>query len=1179
MKNMMLDTFNGKVWYPRFYDLDTSFSLNNSGVIKIGVDAEIEAGTFNTSGSRLWSKIMVAYRAELVEQYRQLRSNKFNYNTIMEFMYGEQISKIPQSYYNKDAQVKYLDFGSQYLDKLHGSRYEHMKQWVKNRLLYVDTLLDYTSTTDDTITIRANTLNQITFKIETYSPQYLRIKWKNGLVEKKKVKGLTEFTNRVDTATDQEILIYNASQIKVLDGLPSANPNSIDLANATRLTQLKVPNSTKLTTINGGSQGGMSGATLAYLNYLDLSGCTSLTGSVVLTNCPLISYVNVNNTLVNDVQLPSACVSLKEIWYPKAIQMISLSDLPELKVVGLQSGHSCKELKLINCPKVEAFGDRGFNASTQKYTIPHFVYLSGLNSLYLDNSFINEPKLYIGAIKESLTLRNIPSLEEIQIGMNTYELPSDTLMNKLNSLGDFSFNTFNCPKLKNFRTSAFIYGGEKLSIYYGKDVKYTSGATFTDSHSIMFKNMDFSNSQIENFYFDVPTCCTILKLPSSIRVFRAGIYMDTNYSNNNLYFNSADVSSIPGFKPFRVGNFFNTIWVVREGIEMSDSDIGKWDFNNKEIIDFAVYQHNRKQINVNGINTISWILDWKPILKNIKIKSINYSPNAEIFTWGDNINYNLSEFGGESLVYALYGARDSINFTLPTNYENIKFYTCALVNINTTKIKWSDEITLKVIENVEYARDSKDIILAEQTNYETDGIIVNLNKIKEGGLGNSSYFARSNLKYIKQLNINNYTGSVSLLFGRNDHNYETTQFVKVGDVNIPKSNYADSLFRDIPTLEEVGNINIPLNTNLSYFFHNCSNLKKVGNINIPSSSSNNDMFLYCGQLEEVGDIINDVTVSNCTNLFNGCSKLKRVGNLLMKPNNCQSFFNGCGLLESVATLPDLSVTTNISYFFNGSVVRAEWMEYIYQMLSNRSNMTVNCTRLYAGATYIGGDTITLKLYNSMSNYDAIISGIKGVTKFIFDMSTLDIYVADRGRVTTNLPSYNYCKIILPKKMGNTMSLGVISGNMNFYELAWCKDNGTLEFDRTYYESGNFILSDGAHGNGRKIKIINFPLDIHIGTFQMSWYSNVYYISGTTWSGIETTDSLIPAYYCYMVKSVQEDLIYNHIGRTENGATFTLYTKYYNEEFGQLVSYTSTEITNMITHLTNLGWNVVRQNNG
>ena len=192
LKNMMFDTWDGQIFYPRFYDLDTICSYDNSGQIKFDVDIEMEQGYWNTSSSRLWTKIRDYMHDDLVEIYKDMRQNGLSFENLMKYFYDDQISKIPQTYYNKDADIKYIPYADQYIGKAHGDGYQHLKRWLKRRITFCDTLFDYTpSYTNDILTIRANTTEEMTLEIETYTPVYQHLSWYNNQMDKKKIDGKT----------------------------------------------------------------------------------------------------------------------------------------------------------------------------------------------------------------------------------------------------------------------------------------------------------------------------------------------------------------------------------------------------------------------------------------------------------------------------------------------------------------------------------------------------------------------------------------------------------------------------------------------------------------------------------------------------------------------------------------------------------------------------------------------------------------------------------------------------------------------------------------------------------------------------------------------------------------------------------------------------------------------------
>ena len=116
-KNMKVTSFDGgNTWFLQVYDADTTIGLNNTWFLSFDMDIEMgDENVFNTTGSKLWKKVLLLFDAELKQQYSLMRQDRFTVDNIMKYLYGEQISQIPATFYNKDMQTKYLNFGSSYL--------------------------------------------------------------------------------------------------------------------------------------------------------------------------------------------------------------------------------------------------------------------------------------------------------------------------------------------------------------------------------------------------------------------------------------------------------------------------------------------------------------------------------------------------------------------------------------------------------------------------------------------------------------------------------------------------------------------------------------------------------------------------------------------------------------------------------------------------------------------------------------------------------------------------------------------------------------------------------------------------------------------------------------------------------------------------------------------------------
>ena len=231
------------------------------------------SGVFNTSGSNLWVKLQRVFYNDIVTEYSKMRSNRFTLENIMKYIYDEQISKIPERYYNMDMQTKYLQFGSQYLYACHGDSYHHIKKWLTERLAFMDTLFNYAVSSSNYITIRTNKTGYVYMDIQTYIPLYVTVKWRNdatgtGIQTLKVGKGETvRFSTTLPAATDQEIVIYGGQYLKDLGDLSNLAPTALLISNANKLTKVKCSSPNLINT---------DLSQLKYLREIDLHGCTML---------------------------------------------------------------------------------------------------------------------------------------------------------------------------------------------------------------------------------------------------------------------------------------------------------------------------------------------------------------------------------------------------------------------------------------------------------------------------------------------------------------------------------------------------------------------------------------------------------------------------------------------------------------------------------------------------------------------------------------------------------------------------------------------------------------------------------------------------------------------------------------------------------------------------------------
>ena len=418
-KNMKLTTWDGLIWYPQVYDADTTIGLDNTGFLKFDMDIEMgDEHVFNTTGSVLWRRVVLLFQEELKREYALMRQDRFTVDNIMKYLYEEQISKIPAVYYNKDMQTKYLNYESSYLYALHGNGEQHIKKWIRERIVYVDSLLGYMVEFDkDKITLRSSKMGEVYIDLETYIPMYVTVKWRNeaggtGIQTKRVGRGeVVRFTYNMPTATDQEILVYGGYYLKRLGNLSNLEPTYMLIANAKRLTEIECHSPNLIVTDLSQCE---------YLQRIDISNCTALgTGigaesTLNIENCKYLKYCDCRNTKLTSIYTMQAGGNLEEIYFPDTTQIVRLTNQTYLRILGLPI-----DLKYCrNLDRVEITNCHAIECMHYPYKIGdglHFESLRYVQNLILSNSLDKITTMNFNGFEKltTLTLNSMKNITEL----------------------------------------------------------------------------------------------------------------------------------------------------------------------------------------------------------------------------------------------------------------------------------------------------------------------------------------------------------------------------------------------------------------------------------------------------------------------------------------------------------------------------------------------------------------------------------------------------------------------------------------------------------------------------------------------------------------------------------------------------------------------------------------------
>lgn len=1234
-KNMKLATWDkGKTWYPQLYDCDTTMGLDNTGFLAYtNSNIKIEQGTYNTSNSRLWQRVIELFWTELQVEYAKMRNTYLTLDHIYECIIEEQMDKIPATYYNQDMQTKYLQFGSSYLYALHGQGKQQVMTWLRERLLYVDTYLEYWSSTSDYVTIRASKLGEIYLDLETYDNMFLQVKWRNtgnaddvnAIQIKEMRKGeVTRFTFNSLVATDQEIRIYGGKYLKSVGALDNLAPTKVFITNAPRLTEI-VCHSKNLQTIDL--------STCTNLQHIDLKDCVNLgvgdqsTKTIEVSQCKNLKYVNCQNTQILGINLGTKGTNVEEIWYPKSITVISLSNCMRLTTVGLEAGNNCNELKLINCPKVENFGDRQYNSSTNSYKYQNGWFLSGIQKIYLDNSYIKETDLCIAHCVDltSITVKNMPNLERIKISTNVFNKACvEGTTNNLNrtpnldSYEDLVVTSTNCPKLKEFITTDG-YNNSKNNVGIDPIGFFVTlkGEKNMDYHNrwatIIKRVLDLSKTNITDIKFYTTTILLGLKIPLTLKNLIINKYIDVpNLVKDSQYLMSATyeerrygseyINGITGFYFNQScgkgnGTAILNIWTdnVQDFTPVSTQAI--WDFSGV-VLENILYTNSHQYIGNNGYYSEDILsnLSRKYTLRNLNLKAKKYALSLYQFNALENVVLDYSEFTGDSITYALGVKGDNNEVIIPLSYDSIKYWDCSMDGIVTNNITWNDPFVLKVFEEtLDITRSFRDITLAEQQEEDPRPNFTNEKfTIKQGY--DQRPFVNCNLKYIGTLSLPNATRMWRFFAPESGG---VLNIEEIGEILVPQCPDLGSLCEGNKVIKKVGRIYSEVEvTTPNMIFRNCSNLEGSTDLDYTINGSMSNSFENCAKVTSI-KFRGKVTSFNWGFAYCGASTIDLSEVYTNEKTNCIYTFFSC---------KNLTELTFNNFIFNGinemcrdclSLTKVSFNNCDFSNNANYQDAFRNCPSLTEidGFPLIETGTLGNVTYNSCFYETPMLTKINGSENINFKftgtqrdfmsmfyhtgLKYIDFDCSEVGyacirslmrgatkaiNIKFHMPQNVYYST--PKDTSTNKYQNLFNGCANLEELEFIiGDNVNIDINNTTGAGDTPFGGMGANKKD-KLKVINFPVNL-LAQYPV-WYAPIY-MKEVSFYGVATS----PVYQdCIVIPyEAMVDLITNHLSSDTPSSIGLCNNKYfYDSDLNKYrVNLTYDEQSNLESLIAEKGW--------
>ena len=586
-KNCMWDTWDGVKFYPRPYDMDTSMGLSNTGTETIRVDAEllpelspfeVEGGThsgyynndtttdlrylsFNTKTSKLWNAFTEEFQTEIKDSYRVLRNaGVFTVDNILKNATSITDDMIGEIYFNKDAASKYLsqtnEKTSEYLKMLHGNRVQKYKKFLRERIIFLDTIYDYMESDiqfdslNSIITLRSDVLYgqsatetmKCYLGISSYSPQYVSIAVGSGQdaiitayvgPESRYIDPdtgmecegtLFSFPIR---GTDKEMTISGAGNIKDLAKIQQLNVRDLIITKAERLLSLDLSYSSRMTALSMGNN--------KYLRSLNCSNSyllgTSATGQTIdLSKCINLREVNLSKTKITGIIFPQDNI----------IKSVNLTG-SSIKNIEIDGAEFLTEIKIEDCENINKFSlnrcNKIYDVNVANSTIQNFIVTNCINVNSIDISGCKSIAVFDVTNCDAITTLNLknnssPVMQDLKL-YSMYNLKT------LNASQTTTLHTIRLPKYLNAIEAFKASNGEPALPW---NVLKTLNLNSSSIRKIQYGSADVDHTALDLGQLDSLTSINIQKCTSMTEV------RNINFKGNlaNLFYDDNKLVKVSG---------------------------------------------------------------------------------------------------------------------------------------------------------------------------------------------------------------------------------------------------------------------------------------------------------------------------------------------------------------------------------------------------------------------------------------------------------------------------------------------------------------------------------------------------------------------------------------------------------------------------------------------------------
>lgn len=361
VKNMIMRTWNGLLWFITFYDGDTALLLRNDCFLaylytlnRETYDAEKGGYAFEGFDSWLWCLVLANMETELKACASNLRQVLTN-TRVLDMYNKEQAGNWCERIYNKSGKLKYIDpqidgvevNGSivtyPYIYALQGSREAHRTHTINNRFALLDARYETGNYTSDNIdlymsrTATDGTTMMVVVANEVYYFGYGTNNTPSIQASQKAEKGESVTLTFTDAfSLNDPMRVYGASRIRELRTSTAGN-QFVGNINLNKCTALQILD---MSTSGAGGDFYMNLDNCRQLTDINLNGQAKVrTGSQASTELDFTSQTRLRvlyarGTSVKSIQLAKGA-PLEAVIFPSSLTTLRLEYLPNLQMGGL----------------------------------------------------------------------------------------------------------------------------------------------------------------------------------------------------------------------------------------------------------------------------------------------------------------------------------------------------------------------------------------------------------------------------------------------------------------------------------------------------------------------------------------------------------------------------------------------------------------------------------------------------------------------------------------------------------------------------------------------------------------------------------------------------------------------------------------------------------------------------